>query len=74
MTAPEEPWMPTLINGDVTPEDVLLATKTREELYKLGQFFTPNVKAEFMPEAALAGGAKTVLDPAAGGGGLLRAI
>jgi adenine-specific DNA methylase len=57
-----------------TPETKLEALRTREERYKLGQFFTPSPIAELMGEAVREVSPATVLDPGVGGGVLLRAV
>ena len=49
------------------------AGKEREALRKKGQFWTPDWLAEAMVAYATAGGAKTVYDPAVGGGAFFRA-
>lgn len=58
----------------VTPEAELTQRKTREDRYRLGQYFTPEPVANFMATHIIGDGAKSVLDPAVGGGVLLRAI
>jgi adenine-specific DNA-methyltransferase len=58
----------------IAPELELERLRTREERYRLGQFFTPPAIAEFMAEALRATEPGTVLDPGVGGGVLLRAV
>jgi len=58
----------------IAPEAELERARAREERYRLGQFFTPPVIAEFMAEAVRDVEPETVLDPGVGGGVLLRAI
>jgi len=57
-----------------TPEQELSRLNTRDERYKLGQFFTPEPIAEVMADAVLEATPETVLDPGVGGGVLLRAL
>lgn len=57
-----------------SPEDSLLAGKSREQRYRLGQFFTPTAVAEYMAERVMEVDPKNVLDPGVGGGVLLRAL
>ena len=56
-----------------SPEAALENLKSREDRYKLGQFFTPGPIAEHMASAVLEIAPATVLDPGVGGGILLRA-
>lgn len=58
----------------IVPETELEELRSRDERYELGQFFTSPMIAEFMAEAVLEVGPKTVLDPGVGGGILLRAV
>ena len=62
------------ISGALSPEAELEARNTREERYDLGQFFTPEPIARLMAEAIMEIAPTTVLDPAVGGGVLLRAL
>jgi adenine-specific DNA-methyltransferase len=57
-----------------TPEVELERLKTREQRYRIGQFFTPDPIAELMADAVRESDPATVLDPGVGGGVLLRAI
>jgi adenine-specific DNA-methyltransferase len=57
-----------------TPETELERLSTREQRYRIGQFFTPDPIAELMADAVRASDPDTVLDPGVGGGVLLRAI
>ncbi|MEX2613380.1 MAG: N-6 DNA methylase [Gaiellaceae bacterium] len=58
----------------IAPEVTLEAARDRKERYRLGQFFTPPIIAEFMAESVRDIGPETVLDPGVGGGALLRAV
>lgn len=58
----------------IDPEARLEGLRTREERYRLGQFFTPPAIAEFMADAVRDIEPETVLDPGVGGGVLLRAV
>lgn len=58
----------------IAPEVELERARNREERYRLGQFFTPPVIAEFMAQAVHEIEPETVLDPGVGGGILLRAV
>jgi adenine-specific DNA methylase len=58
----------------IAPETRLERLRTRDERYRLGQFFTPPALAEFMADAVRDIGPETVLDPGVGGGVLLRAV
>jgi adenine-specific DNA-methyltransferase len=58
----------------MSPETKLERLHTREQRYKLGQFFTPEPIAELMAEAVHEVTPASVLDPGVGGGVLLRAI
>lgn len=58
----------------IAPEAELERLRPREKRYELGQFFTPPAIAEFMADAVRDVGPATVLDPAVGGGVLLRAV
>ena len=58
----------------IAPEAQLECRRPRDERYRLGQFFTPPVIAEFMAEAVRDVEPLTVLDPEVGGGVLLRAV
>ncbi len=57
-----------------SPEDDLLASKSREERYRIGQFFTPQLVADYMASRVMEVNPTTVLDPGVGGGILLRAL
>lgn len=57
-----------------TPETQLERVNSREQRYKLGQFFTPYPIAELMADAVREIEPATVLDPGVGGGILLRTI
>jgi SAM-dependent methyltransferase len=57
-----------------TPEQVLEAGRSRSDRYKLGQFFTPEPIARFMAQLIEGPTLHDVLDPAVGGGVLLRAL
>lgn len=59
---------------NLSPEDLLLAEKSREERYRIGQFFTPQSVADYMAERVMEANPATVLDPGVGGGVLLRAL
>lgn len=63
-----------VIGVSIVPEAELERAKTREERYRLGQFFTPPLIAEFLAEAVREAAPETVLDPGVGGGVLLRAV
>ncbi len=56
------------------PEQALERINSREQRYRLGQFFTPLPIAELMAEAVLEVDPETCLDPGVGGGALLRAV
>src|SRR3972149_4799676 len=58
----------------IAPEAERARARARDERYRLGQFFTPPVIAEFMAQAVRDVEPETVLDPGVGGGVLLRAI
>lgn len=58
----------------IAPEAELERVRTREERYRLGQFFTPPAIAAFMADAIRDAEPETVLDPGVGGGTLLRAV
>jgi adenine-specific DNA-methyltransferase len=57
-----------------TPESELERLISREDRYRIGQFFTPPAIAEFMAEWVREIEPRTVLDPGVGGGVLLRAV
>jgi len=56
------------------PEAELERLNSREQRYRIGQFFTPPAIADLMGEAVREVSPKTVLDPGVGGGVLLRAV
>ena len=56
------------------PEAQLAQMRARAERQQLGQFFTPEPLADYLAKLVLAGKPRTVLDPAVGGGRLLRAL
>lgn len=56
------------------PEAELARLRTRAERRQLGQFFTPEPLAEFLASLVMDANPRTVLDPAVGGGRLLRAL
>jgi methylase of polypeptide subunit release factors len=56
------------------PEAQLAKMRARAERQQLGQFFTPEPLADYLARLVLAGKPHTVLDPAVGGGRLLRAL
>jgi adenine-specific DNA-methyltransferase len=58
----------------IAPEAELERLKSRDERYRLGQFFTPPAIAQFMAGAVRDIEPETVLDPGVGGGVLLRAV
>lgn len=58
----------------LTPEMWLEASRSRADRYELGQFFTPEPVARFMGQQLAAQKPSSVLDPAVGGGILLRAV
>jgi SAM-dependent methyltransferase len=60
--------------NSANPERALEQLKTREERYRLGQFATPEPIARFMGQVVAESHPTTVLDPAVGGGVLLRAV
>jgi adenine-specific DNA-methyltransferase len=62
-------FLPTM-----TPEAELERLNSRERRYEIGQFFTPAPIAELMADAVREVEPATVLDPAVGGGILLRAV
>lgn len=64
----------SIIEHVIAPEVELERVKTREERYRLGQFFTPQPIADFMADAVREVEPETVLDPGVGGGVLLRAV
>lgn len=66
--------METATATETTPEDLLAARKSRDERYRIGQFFTPEIVAEYMANRVMEVDPDTVLDPAVGGGVLLRAL
>jgi adenine-specific DNA methylase len=57
-----------------TPEWELERLASREDRYRIGQFFTPPAIAEFMGRWVREIEPETVLDPGVGGGILLRAV
>jgi adenine-specific DNA-methyltransferase len=57
-----------------TPEQQLAALRARADRRRLGQFFTPEPLARYLAKQALLDDPQTVLDPAVGGGRLLRAL
>lgn len=57
-----------------TPESELERLTSREDRYRIGQFFTPPAIAEFMAGWVREIEPQTVLDPGVGGGILLRAL
>jgi adenine-specific DNA-methyltransferase len=57
-----------------TPEAELERLNSREDRYRIGQFFTPPAIAELMAEAVREVEPTTVLDPGVGGGVLLRTV
>ncbi len=58
----------------LSPEAELERLTTREQRYKIGQFFTPAPIAELMADAVREVSPETVLDPGVGGGILLRTV
>lgn len=63
-----------IVERMIAPEVELEAARGREERYRLGQFFTPPIIADFMAESVREMEPETVLDPGVGGGALLRAV
>lgn len=60
--------------SELTPELELERLTSREDRYRIGQFFTPPAIAEFMADWIREIAPETVLDPGVGGGILLRAV
>lgn len=56
------------------PETQLVRLRSRAERQQLGQFFTPEPLARYLAEIVMRGNPQSVLDPAVGGGRLLRAL
>jgi adenine-specific DNA-methyltransferase len=63
-----------MLASSETPEAELERLNSREERYRIGQFFTPPAIADLMGEAVRDVSPQTVLDPGVGGGVLLRAV
>ncbi len=63
-----------IAEAHLSPESRLEALKTREQRYVLGQFSTPEPIARFMGDEVERARPSSVLDPAVGGGVLLRAL
>jgi methylase of polypeptide subunit release factors len=60
--------------GGADPEKELARRRSRPERQQLGQFFTPEPLAQYLAELLAKSKPETVLDPAVGGGRLLRAL
>jgi adenine-specific DNA-methyltransferase len=60
--------------SQATPESKLERLASREERYRIGQFFTPPAIAEHMAGWIREAEPETVLDPGVGGGVLLREV
>ena len=58
----------------VDPEAELELQRSRSERRQLGQFFTPEPLARYLAELVMRRRPRTLLDPAVGGGRLLRAL
>jgi hypothetical protein len=57
-----------------SPEAQLEQLRSRDQRYRLGQFFTPEPAADLMAQAILAIDPEMFLGPGGGGGVLLRAV
>jgi adenine-specific DNA-methyltransferase len=62
------------MSAATTPEAELERLNSRDDRYRIGQFFTPPAIAALMAEAVRDVSPQTVLDPGVGGGVLLRSV
>jgi adenine-specific DNA-methyltransferase len=62
------------MSASIEPEATLARLRPRAERQRLGQFFTPEPLAKYLTKLLMRSDPKTVLDPAVGGGQLLRAL